>query len=829
MNTKAKYNFIKIAVASAAVTLCSGALFAHPTQPKVANADSQALSAAEQLILPTDYEQYLPLSSPTDVAVCDDFTAIADGNVIYVYNRNENVYRKYEHNANVPEFNTVANLEFSANCDLYFLDGNALMYMIEWETLSSISEPIVTKADFPTFFCNAFILQGEDLYFAVSSESSAHLSRTTLGAPNASTATPIVSNLSKGPAIAYYDGTLYYTDSNGYFLHKISLEENSEPTEVCAFPSAISSLAVNGDEIFISNDKNDFYVYNRITLNGTATNVQPIAQDSQGSYKAICSHEEYVYVIRDRSVRQYEVGKGFTDYEISADSASPHRLQGATNVTLYADKLYIADGGNNRISVYDSKANGYATYATPAPASFIAAQGNTILAANDSHAWLIDTNAPEADPQSFRGFQGNLIGAVAVHGTYYLVTANNVYYSIAYLPSQGENGESGEEYAWQLTDGIQKTNQISPGLLATDVYGNLYVAAGNDVYKIRESEIFTADAYGAEILSHLPANPEKLTVDLNENVYVLKEGIIHAYAYDSQKDEYASNAAQTSLAAQLVYGQTDETLVNSFAMDVCENKTYVLYAGNFIASTDRLQLPTVKTITTEQLEQQVFADGNAEFKVVETAANAFLIEFDLALWNEFCLQGGQPYFPYLSHGRRTQSATALLLGTAGEYSVLAIFNRESHKYENYLTKTRYYVTEKAENEYLVTYSTQEEKTGYLTNAVTLYKYPYLTPLLQVTELTKNQAVTLIGEVTDLDYSYYKIRFTDENGTEQIGFIPQGYINLFDGTPNPSETTTYRETAPNKDSARRLLFLLLGAGAVCILTNLLLLHRRNKDE
>ncbi len=832
MDTKAKKKIIKIGVVSALAATVLGGALASPhfgVLTKNAKAEFQTIPAKaaqtqDTLITPTTYEQYLPLTSPTDVAVCDDFTAIADGNVIYVYNPYQNVYRTYVHNANTtPDLNSVANLEFSDAGDLYFIDGNAHMYAIESSSLLSTDAPIETKSDFPTFFCNAFVISGDDLYFAVSSEASAHLSRTSLSAPNASTAQPIVSNLTKGPAIAYYDETLYYTDSSGYFLKKIDLEEGATPRDVCAFSDAVSSIAVNGDEVFISNDKNNFYVYNRITLTGIASAITPI-HASEGGYKTLSIHEEYVYAVREQSIRQYEVGVGFTDFEISADSTATHRLSGATTATLIGETLYTADGGNQRISIYDTAKKTYRTVETPSAATMVTAIGNHILAANDGTAWLIDlTDETNPTTQTFKGFQGNLIGLTAVHDTFYLATAQNVYYSIEYLPAPTEGEQPTAEYAWQLQYGIQKNNQITPRLFTSDVYGNFYIVAGNDVHKLREGDLFVPDAFGTEILSILPANPEQIHIDLNENIYVLKQGVIHRYAHDSATGEYTSTATEISLAAQMVYGQTDSTPVQAFAFNVLENAAYVLYNGNFVIKTARLELPTVKTVPTEKVQETIFSAGTSDFKVVETAENAFLIAFDLEQLG--ALQGVEnAYFPYLSHGRETEKKTALYLCEVGEYSVLAIFNKTTHKYSNFLTKTRYFVTEKDASEYLKEYTADEEKTGYLTNALSLYKYPYLTSLLTVTGLTKNQAITLVGEVNDLDYSYYKIRFTDENGNEQTGFIPKSYATLFDGEPKPTETTVVGNATPNTDSLGRLLFLLLGTAAICILLDLLILHK-----
>ena len=52
----------------------------------------QVQTVQDTLIAPTSYEQYLPLSSPADVAVTDNYTAIAQGNTIYIYDRSTNTY-----------------------------------------------------------------------------------------------------------------------------------------------------------------------------------------------------------------------------------------------------------------------------------------------------------------------------------------------------------------------------------------------------------------------------------------------------------------------------------------------------------------------------------------------------------------------------------------------------------------------------------------------------------------------------------------------------------------------------------------------------------------
>jgi hypothetical protein len=88
-------------------------------------------------------------------------------------------------------------------------------------------------------------------------------------------------------------------------------------------------------------------------------------------------------------------------------------------------------------------------------------------------------------------------------------------------------------------------------------------------------------------------------------------------------------------------------------------------------------------------------------------------------------------------------------------------------------------------------------------------------------------VLLLGEINKLDYDYYHVKFVKENGEEATGYIPKPYVNLYDGTPNDVQTETVGDL-PQGNSVMRFTFLILGAAAICILIDYLIL-RKKSDE
>ena len=782
------------------VGACALALAFSGAWTTVANANAEVRPAYETLVTPSSYEQYLPLSAPTDVAVNDRFTAIADGSSIYVYNRAKDSYTRYEHTKNTAaEKNTVSKLQFASDGNLYFLDASTYLYVLTPEALTSAT-PTPQETNFS---CSTFTLQGNDVYFTNISGGVAQLSKTTLSALSVSGATTLATNIGGKPVVAYADGYLYYTEHD-VWLNKIPTDVTTpvdEHDHFAATDNPVTSMSVYGDEFCFTDNRGNFYAYNLTALDfaGNQTDEALCEKDTTGGYKAVSRHGNFVYAIKDQSVRQYDnQNRQFTSFEIAANSSSTHRLSGATDSALCKQTLVTTDAGNQRLSVYSTKDDAYRAIPTDEAYQTVATDGENALVATADKATLYRLS--DGEPLfTDDGFNGNIVGVAAVYGKYYLVTDTNYFYSVT-------QAETGYELRFE-----QKTNGLTPELLTSDVYGNLYVATSNNaVTRYTESAFMTADDYGIELFS-IEDGCKKLLVDLEERLYALCKNRVFVYETDAP-------TKSVDLSATLVYSQTADTPVTTLALNAEEQNAYVLYAGNLVVATTELDLyPNMQMIESYGVDETLFSDSQAECAVVKTTENALLIAFDLSTTK------GALYFPYLSYLRSETELTGLKIGETHGYDILAVYDKEAQVYTTYLTRPAFVTT----IETVTPYEEERQTTGYVTNAIRLYKFPYLTDLLTFADVPKNAQVKLVGEMNELDYEYYYVAYTDGE-TTKYGYIPKAYVTSFNGAPPETTTETYGERTASEDSLWRMTYILLGVAAILVLTDYLILRPKKED-
>ncbi len=745
-----------------------------------ASVKGEEASHTERLFLPASYEQYLPLEDPTDVAVTSDRIAVADGNTVYVYTRATNEYKCYTHDKNVNE------LQFSGS-SLYFLDQGMNLFSVNADALPQ--EPILTQN--AVQHCISFTISADLIYFTKSSGNIAKIYSAPLTNPmNEKTESGEIPT-NTNPALTVSDGKLYYTD-DGTNSHLYPLDQNQE---IDLQHHAINSIAIDNGILYYT-ASGSFYAYRLSDLMNEDAPVSVFSHSSD--YSAITGADDgYIYAVCGSSIKQYDPEKnGFTDYEIADSSAAQNRLSGATDSVLTGELLITADAGNSRISVTD--VNGKTTRTIDSIAGdMISSNGKTALVANATQAALYDLKTGET-LQSFPSFASPLVGVTNVYGTYYFATETGF-------------GKITEE---NKLSAITPVTNGTPRMLCSDVYGEIYVGfASGAVFRYTEEEYLNVNTKREEAdkLTTLPSNTKKLLVDFERNLYALKNGELHVYKNEAWQIR--------SLAKSVVYSQNAQTPVNSLCFGVETNQAYLMYAGNFFVETDEFALPTLSSVPTLNADEQVFGESG-EFSLVRIAKNTLYIHFDIERLN------GATVFPYLRHERKESEKTALKLGEAGRFDLVAVFEEDTRQYVAALVERRSCLEELNETEFLKPAEEfTEDKTGYTTNALPLYKFPYLTDLLTVCELPKNAELTVLGEIGELDYRYYRVSYVDEQGITRTGYVPQPYVSSFDGRYPTAEKVTAGDKETDYDSLWRAAFILLGCSAIAILTDFLILKKK----
>ena len=782
---------ILIALSVFSLSLLGGLSISQTVKAENGSVTPSQKSYTNELITPTSYEQYLDLTAPIDVAVNERYTAIADGNTIYVYDTTTNLYREYAH-ANYK----VAKMQFSDSGSLYFADETAKLYQLDPFTVK------LTSPD-PLLHCSTFSLSGNDIYYSIVAGNISRLFKAPLTdiANEEMLSTPDVLS---DTVFSVCDEEIFYTHSGQFLLKYPSV---GDPT-VAFFQNVLTSVVATPSHFYCADVTGAFYVYDFIDLYAEKGNAEPIFS-AQGNYSKLTYFDGFVYAIDGSSVRQYSIEKEtFTDFEICASSASENRLNGATDLILFENKLITADEGNERISIRNPDGS-YQIISTKTELAgnrmqSLTATENTVLVTTEHTAYLYDLENG-LFLEKFEFGEQKLTGAVGVYGKYYFTTNANAYY-FAEKTSTNET-----DFTWSLSTPVTKSG-ASPTHLATDVYGYLYVARAGNLYKYDETGFLEKENAG-ELLYPIPATTKKISVDYN--------GLAYAQTTDNAILVCSANGFPAlTIPSAPVYSHAEQALT-AIAFGVEDSAPYYLFNGNYILQSNTFEVPTVKTIAVNGLAEKVFETASAEFSVVKTDSNALLVEID------FNSLKGSTYFPYLSYERSKTERTALNLGTVqnGEktHRLLAEYDQAKNKYRTYLVLDAQCET-LAESDYMTTFDATTPQYGYTTNSVHLYKFPYLTSLMTVTELDKNAKVLLLGEITQLDHDYYLVSIQTADG-EKTGYIPKAYVTDYDGsTPVPNDHLLGGEPA-DTDMIWRLAYIVCGLLAICVLADYLILRKR----
>lgn len=791
----------------------------------------------ESLYLPGSYEQYLPLENPASVAVSENYTAISDGLTIYVYNRLAQKYTQYNHGAASDQ--KITQIRFDNRERLFFSTQTAKLFML--------SQNFETASLTGVRSCSSFEIADDTLYYTIAASGAISIYSQPLEALGEAENNPLqtLNDDNHIPALAYNGESVYYT-YKGEFLY--SLDGARKPS-LTGGAATVLSMTFAEDYCYFTDTDLKLYAY-RYT-DDSAVPEQLGAGETFVSVNA-SSAGNSVYAVGNRKIRQIDSEtRAFTSFEISASSNSDGRLYNAVDTALAGNTLFTLDSGNPAENVgarvlltpalaYGAAAaeeNGktatlplsqsYAKYIAADDATFLIATAPDsartpaaagVLALYDTAGNLLQT-FEAADGESFTGVTN-------VYGTYYAASKNYLY-KIEKTVTPAEDGA--ETAAYTILSG--KTTR-SNRLLTSDVYGTLYYVQAQHVYTCTEEELSAAfssdDAFGKpaeEAVALLPDETSsadqttKILVDFHRNVYALHGGTLTKCAKSAEDTAEDYDMKTKTLA----YTQSESTPVVSAAFGVETETAYVLYNGNFIAATYDLPLPTVNTIAVDGTDETLFAEENASFTVVECAEKSLLIRFDVASLK------GATYFPYLSYARASEKTPAISMGETEKYYLLAVYDKENNDYYTALAEKQFCAAV-SEEEFLTPPPAEYAggATGYVTNALPLYKYPYLTDLITACPLARGAAVRVLKTVEKLDWKYYQVEYTDETGATKTGFLPAAYVTDTNGNVPEAETTTLGGENNNSDLVWRLVYIVLGTLVICILVDYLILRRNDKS-
>ncbi len=206
--------------------------------------------------------------------------------------------------------------------------------------------------------------------------------------------------------------------------------------------------------------------------------------------------------------------------------------------------------------------------------------------------------------------------------------------------------------------------------------------------------------------------------------------------------------------------------------------------------------PLIDALPTENAKTTVAEITSTDAVLVETQENALLIEVDL--------EKSDGTFHRVSN--RRAKVQGIQLAQTTSYTLLASYEEG---YKTYLVPKN---------------STTALSTGYANGNAKIYKYPLQSESLPVfAEKERNSPLEIVGEIEGVDGKYYAVKID-----EGIGYVPQTQARPFDGR-TPQQTTEILGNAEgNEDAVWRLAYLLLGAVALCILADFLILRKNPKE-
>ncbi len=726
------------------------------------------------LFLPESYEQYLELDSPVDIAISARYVAIAEKEVLYLFDRNEKtpVYHTYEH-ATGHTGAQISKIQFSENEELYFSDSLLGFYKLDLTDLDKIAP----TTDKPLASLSTFYIEN-DTVFEVSV---VHDGTTYLTAPlsDPGSGTPFFhDNYTNTPQLGFSNGSFYsvverlvnifyfdsetgkYTVANQGYILQYDL-------------SGVKSASVVGDSLF--------YTVNDSITATTGLYLFDLTSESSSlllsgsGYGALTSYGGRLYAVKGNAVMEYELGSDGihkTNYEISSSSDSVNRLSDATESVRAGSLLVTADCGNKRLSVFDMSSETYTVLPLSYTPDYVATDGRILAAAAGSTVYVYERNRlGEFDTATYTVEANTTVTGIAcMYGKCFFVT-RAFGYGIAAPDFDAADLCTRDAYAFP------------PAALTNDLYGNLYVVRSDgSVLRFFEDEFTDPLSEGELLPTNLPASFHSVRADFEGNLYFLAEGSVL----------YRNGEELASIdGGEFVYGGGSSSPL-SFALGFEDDSVYFNFGSYLVKSNaGALGFPTLQTIDASGVHEEISrVHGPEDVQYADVQKGAVGIKVDLSSLGE-----DTSYFPFDSYARTTEKDRGVLLAEKGGYDLIALYHDRGYDVRLF---------RKAQCTPVEAQVRAPAGGKYLSSGCSLYNYPciadaYVSTLPRGTRVNVLSVVSAKGEGEEGELGYDFAYVEAEGKAREVlrGYVPLSFLT--DAAPDGSTGEQFELGTLKKDA------------------------------
>ncbi len=707
-------------------------------------ADTQSNTKLEtEIVLPSTYQEYFELFSPTDIYYDNEVTAILE--VTEFENGQKQtrliVYKNGEYKTATFPY-TLSQLWHFGN--FLVTAKNSRPYLINLDTLE-ISEKALNDSEENEIDIHCFAANSKHL--ATKNKSGIFIYKVTvlpdtLKFEKLSNTIGGVASSDNTKIAINENNDIFYFKLNGKLASYKFFENGQSPDE-----KEYEFFKPDGVITDIIADNNYFYVLSsdslqKIDIENEEAKALAYLKNSENvisdlkSPKSMTFKDGNVLIADNNCNKIVELSSkdfSYTGFAITTTASANNRLTANTkDISVLGEKIAILNGKNG-FTVTDGKTFNISNDSDKlASASNIALGEEKVAFTNSNELYFVDLTNKEIEQIDVENYD-NITSIAYASGNFYLSTYQNIFIVSEFIVSETE----------KKVEKFSVPNNLT-NLLTADVDGNIYVYS-----KTIESNIITEyNSKGATLDTfNLTYESKDLGVDVNGNVYSLSNGNVIEYFKNG-----SAKTAELDISKNLPEGVN----ATSMAISYDSQKIYFLFDGKgFILSTEFAENDAITNVSVPSnfaLTGSVANDVNT-LKLYNLKENSNIYEISTNYSGETFI------YENLSQADKSDyvyAGIAYCKTSYGEHPFLILAN------ENRLILIKQNdATEKTID------LTADISSGYTGTKFNLYYYPILTSnglyALENATLAKNTAINVLAEVEINGRSFYYASVDGKNG------------------------------------------------------------------